>query len=111
MLTLQAFAREALDVLDARHQRRRLREIYAADNVHVTRGNKQYISFSGNDYFGLSRHPEVVAAAAEALRRDGAGAGASRLVTGNHPRYAELETLLAAMKGTEAALVFGSGYL
>ena len=44
-------------------------------------------------------------------RRYGAGAGASRLVTGNHPLYGELEGRLASLKGTEAACVFGSGYL
>ena len=53
----------------------------------------------------------VIAAAREALERYGAGAGASRLVTGSHPLYAELERQLAEMKGTERALVFGSGYL
>jgi 8-amino-7-oxononanoate synthase len=45
------------------------------------------------------------------MERHGAGAGASRLVTGSHPLYSELESLLAEMKGTERALVFGSGYL
>src|SRR6185312_6261628 len=39
------------------------------------------------------------------------GAGASRLVTGNHPLYAELEARLAALKGAEDGCVFGSGYL
>jgi 8-amino-7-oxononanoate synthase len=45
------------------------------------------------------------------LQRYGTGAGASRLVTGNHPLYTELEEKLAHLKGTEAACVFGSGYL
>ncbi|HEV2649732.1 MAG TPA: aminotransferase class I/II-fold pyridoxal phosphate-dependent enzyme, partial [Rhizomicrobium sp.] len=51
----------------------------------------------------------VVAIAA--IERHGVGAGASRLITGNHPLYAELEARLAALKGTDAACVFGSGYL
>ena len=60
----------------------------------------------------ISRHhPAVIAAAIEALQRYGVGAGASRLVTGNHPLYAELEARLARLKETEAACVFGSGYL
>jgi 8-amino-7-oxononanoate synthase len=68
-------------------------------------------SFCCNDYLGLSQHPSVKQAAHEALEVFGAGAGASRLVTGNHPLYDDLERRLAAIKGTEAALVFGSGYL
>ena len=64
-----------------------------------------------NDYLGLSTDPRVKAAAAAAIAVHGVGAGASRLVTGNHPLYAALEARLAAMKGTEAACVFGSGYL
>ena len=51
------------------------------------------------------------AAAVAAIERHGVGAGASRLVTGNHPLYAELETRLARFRGTESACVFGSGYL
>src|ERR1700691_4022973 len=77
----------------------------------VTRDGKRLLSFSCNDYLNLSQHPDVKAAAIAAIRRFGAGAGASRLVTGNHPLYAELESRLARLKGTEAACVFGSGYL
>jgi 8-amino-7-oxononanoate synthase len=69
------------------------------------------LSFSCNDYLNLSQHPAIVEAAITAARRYGIGAGASRLVTGNHPLYVELESRLAQLKGTEAALVFGSGYL
>jgi 8-amino-7-oxononanoate synthase len=75
------------------------------------RGGRELISFSCNDYLGLSQHPAVVEASVEATRRYGAGAGASRLITGNHPLYDELERRLAALKGSDAALVFGSGYL
>jgi 8-amino-7-oxononanoate synthase len=69
------------------------------------------LSFSCNDYLNLGQHPKIVAAAIEAIERYGAGAGASRLVTGNHPLYAALEERLARLKDTEAACVFGSGYL
>jgi 8-amino-7-oxononanoate synthase len=77
----------------------------------VVRGGREYVSFSCNDYFGLAHDPRVIEAARQALVCYGAGAGASRLVTGSHPPYAELEGLLAELKGTERALVFGSGYL
>src|SRR5262249_13840867 len=64
-----------------------------------------------NDYLNFSQHPQIVAAAIDATKRYGVGAGASRLVTGNHPLYDELEARLARVKGSEAACVFGSGYL
>src|SRR5690606_17469262 len=60
---------------------------------------------------GLARDPAVIEASVAATRRYGAGAGAARLLTGNHPLYAELEAKLARLKGTEDAVVFGSGYL
>jgi 8-amino-7-oxononanoate synthase len=75
------------------------------------RGGKTYVSFSGNDYLGLTLHPAVVAAAKAATEQYGTGAGASRLVTGDHPLYGALEGKIAAFKEAEAALVFGSGYL
>ena len=68
------------------------------------------VSFASNDYLGLTRHPTVVAAAHDALDRWGTGAGASRLVVGSRPVHDELEAALAAWKGTEAALLFPTGY-
>ncbi len=66
--------------------------------------------FSGNDYMGLAKRPELVEAAAEAGRRYGAGATGSRLLSGNTPLHVELEARIAVDKGAEAALVFASGY-
>jgi 8-amino-7-oxononanoate synthase len=68
------------------------------------------VSFASNDYVGLSGHPAVVAAARAALTRWGAGAGASRLVTGSRPVHGELERALADWKGTEAAVTFPTGF-
>lgn len=68
------------------------------------------LDLAGNDYLGLTRHPEVTAAAADAARRWGAGSTGSRLVTGSTELHAELERELAAFCGFEAALVFSSGY-
>ncbi len=70
-----------------------------------------FINFTSNDYLGMSRRPEVIEAGVKAALKYGAGATASRLAGGNHALYEELEASLAANKGTEAALVFGSGYL
>ncbi|MFD6342598.1 8-amino-7-oxononanoate synthase [Streptomyces sp. NPDC060131] len=68
------------------------------------------LDLASNDYLGLTRHPAVTGAAAEAVRRWGAGATGSRLVTGSTELHAELESELAAFCGFEAALVLSSGY-
>ncbi|QNE78621.1 aminotransferase class I/II-fold pyridoxal phosphate-dependent enzyme [Streptomyces finlayi] len=70
----------------------------------------ELLDLASNDYLGLTRHPEVTAAAADAARRWGAGATGSRLVTGSTALHATLESELAAFCGFEAALVFSSGY-
>ncbi len=69
------------------------------------------IDLAGNDYLGLSRHPDVIAAAGAALKGYGLGATSSRLVRGSTQAHAELEVALAALLGAEAALVYSSGYL
>jgi len=68
------------------------------------------IDFASNDYLGLARHPALIEAACRATAGQGAGAGASRLITGTTDEVLELEKSLAAWKEKEAALVFGSGY-
>jgi 8-amino-7-oxononanoate synthase len=83
----------------------------ARQGIYVERGGRRLLSFSCNDYLNLSGHPAIIKAAVAAAERYGIGAGASRLVTGNHPLYEELESRLARLKGTDAACVFGSGYL
>ncbi|MFG2720495.1 8-amino-7-oxononanoate synthase [Streptomyces sp. NPDC048416] len=72
--------------------------------------DQDLLDLASNDYLGLTRHPAVTAAAAEAAHRWGAGATGSRLVTGTTALHAELERELAAFCGFEAALVFSSGY-
>jgi 8-amino-7-oxononanoate synthase len=111
MHSLDAYAQAKLADLEARNLRRELAETVREDGIWVGRGGRRLLSFSCNDYLNLSQHPAVKQAAAAALAVYGAGSGASRLVTGNHPLYAELETRLARIKQTEAAVVFGSGYL
>ncbi|MEV8391128.1 MULTISPECIES: 8-amino-7-oxononanoate synthase [unclassified Streptomyces] len=70
----------------------------------------ELLDLASNDYLGLTRHPAVTGAVAEAARRWGAGATGSRLVTGSTELHAELECELAAFCGFEAALVLSSGY-
>jgi 8-amino-7-oxononanoate synthase len=109
--SLTDFAAEKLADLEARRLRRDLIPTRRLDGVHVERAGRRLISFSCNDYLGLSQHPSVKGAAMDAVSAFGTGAGASRLVTGDHPLLAELEAALARFKGHEAACVFGSGYL
>ena len=109
--TLSAFAAGKLTDLEGQQLRRVTTPTHRLDGVTVERDGRQLISFSCNDYLGLSQHPAVKAAAAEAIAAYGVGAGASRLVTGDHPLLGALEDRLAELKGYEAACVFGSGYL
>lgn len=68
------------------------------------------LDLASNDYLGLSRHPEVVAAAQAAAASQGLGAGASRLVSGSRPVHGELEAALATWLGREQVLLFPSGF-
>ncbi len=105
-----AYAVKKLAALEAGELRRVLKPT-ARRGAETSRNGSQLISFSDNDYLGLSAHPEVIEAGIAAANDYGAGAGASRLVTGDNPLNKAVEAKLAALKGTEAALVFGSGYL
>lgn len=109
--SLDAFAAAKLGQLDAANLRRRLVVSDRRDGLWIERDGRKLLSFSCNDYLNLSHDPRVKAAAAAAVERYGAGAGASRLVTGNHPLLDALQNKLAAFKGTEAACLFGAGYL
>jgi 8-amino-7-oxononanoate synthase len=111
MPSLDQFAQEKLDDLQRRHLRRALAETVREDGIWIERAGKRLLSFSCNDYLNLTQHPAIKQAAIAAIEQYGAGSGASRLVTGNHPLYAQLEARLARIKQAEAAVVFGAGYL
>jgi 8-amino-7-oxononanoate synthase len=110
MRSLDAFASEKLTALERAHLRR-IPVVTAREGIYAERAGRRLLSFSCNDYLNLSQHPAIIKAAVEATKRHGVGAGASRLVTGNHPLHIELEKRLAGLKAAEAACVFGSGYL
>lgn len=109
--SLEEFARAKLKALDAATLRRHLTPTARAPGAAARRGPAEMISFCDNDYLGLSQHPALIEAATKATETYGAGAGASRLVTGDNPLYEAVERRIARIKGTEAAIVFGSGYL
>lgn len=111
MPSLDDFASTKLESLAARGQRRELTDTARKAAGTALRSDRNVISFCCNDYLNLSQHPAVKKAAQDAVEEFGVGSGASRLVTGNHPLFAQLEARLARLKGTDAALVFGAGYL
>jgi 8-amino-7-oxononanoate synthase len=111
MNSLDDFALAKLADLDRASLRRSLVDSAREDGLWITREGQRLLSFSCNDYLNLTHHPALKAAAIDAINRYGVGAGASRLVTGNHPLFIELETRLARLKGSDSACVFGSGYL
>ncbi|HEV7616078.1 MAG TPA: 8-amino-7-oxononanoate synthase [Solirubrobacterales bacterium] len=102
---------ERLEELRDRGLYRRLRLVGGPQGPEVLVDGRKALLLCSNNYLGLADHPQVREAAAEAALRWGAGAGASRLVSGNMEPHRQLETRLAAFKGYEAALLFGSGYL
>jgi len=76
----------------------------------LTADGRAVVSFASNDYLGLTAHPEVIAAAHEALDRWGAGAGSARLIVGSRPVHDDLERELAQWKQTPRAALFPTGF-
>lgn len=108
----------SLEILDGRmeaHQaaglHRRLRDVGQANGPRVTVEGRRVLLMAGNDYLGLSRHPRLSLAAADASLAYGSGCGASRLVSGHQTGHAQLERQIAAFKKTEGALFFCTGYM
>ena len=90
---------------------RRLRLVSGPQGPRVLLDGRPVLLLCSNNYLGLADHPKVREAAAEAALRWGAGAGASRLVSGNMTVHRRLEEDLAAFKAYERCVLFGSGYL
>ena len=90
---------------------RRMRCVSGPQGPRVVLDGKPVLLMCSNNYLGLADHPRVREAAAEAAMRYGAGSGASRLVSGNMTIHRRLEDNLAGFKGSDACLLFGSGYL
>jgi len=102
---------ERLEELRERGLYRRLRLIDGPQGPSVTLDGRPVLLLCSNNYLGLADRTEVREAAADAALRWGAGSGASRLISGNMEPHRALEERLAAFKGYESALLFGSGYL
>jgi glycine C-acetyltransferase/8-amino-7-oxononanoate synthase len=90
---------------------RRLRTVDGPQGPRVLLDGAEVLLLCSNNYLGLADHPRVRRAAAEAAERYGAGAGASRLISGSLSLHRKLEQRLAEFERRPAALLFGSGYL
>jgi 8-amino-7-oxononanoate synthase len=110
MVSLDEHLKAALAELEAAGRRRVLRPADLASRGRIVREGRALIDFSSNDYLGLATHPLLAERASEWTARHGTGSGASRLVTGTSQAVLDLELRIAAFKGTEAALVFASGW-
>jgi glycine C-acetyltransferase/8-amino-7-oxononanoate synthase len=102
---------DRLDEIRDKGLYRRMRCVSGPQGPRVLLDGKPVLLLCSNNYLGLADHPRVREAAAEAAMRYGAGSGASRLISGNMTIHRRLEEQLAQFKGSEACLLFGSGYL
>jgi 8-amino-7-oxononanoate synthase len=102
---------ERLAELESSGLRRRLRVVDGPQGPEVVLDGRPVLLLCSNNYLGLADHPHLRRAAADAALTLGTSAGASRLISGSMSIHTELEERLAEFEGTEAALLFGSGYL
>jgi 8-amino-7-oxononanoate synthase len=102
---------ERLAELDSSGLRRRLRVVDGPQGPEVMLDGQPVLLLCSNNYLGLADHPRLRRAAADAALSLGTSSGASRLISGSMSIHADLEADLADFEGTEAALLFGSGYL
>ncbi len=108
--SLDAELLDELALLESRSLLRRRRRVVGAQGPRLELDGKSVLCLSSNNYLGLANDTRVVEASISALLTDGASAASSPLISGHMAAHAELETLLADWVGSEAALVFGSGY-
>ena len=106
---MSTFGKE-LEGLKKKGLYRSMRPVEGAQSGRVLLDGRDALLLCSNDYLGLANHPLLKEAAIKAVERFGTGSGASRLVSGNMEPHRELERRIASFKGTEAALVFNSGY-
>ncbi len=102
---------ERLAEIEQLGRQRTLRMVSGPQGPHVSLDGQPVLLLCSNNYLGLADHPQVREAAADAAMQLGVGTGASRLVSGTMTIHRELEQRLATFEGSEACLLFGSGYL
>jgi 8-amino-7-oxononanoate synthase len=109
-MSAESDIRQELQKLQSASLYRTLRSVSSDQGPVLIVDGREVLNFSSNNYLGIANHPDLAAAVKEAIDRYGCGSGASRLISGNMTPHEELEAKLADFKGTEAALVFNSGF-
>jgi glycine C-acetyltransferase len=104
------YLHDALEDLKSKHLYFHLRILEGEQKPISTFDGKEVINLSSNNYLGLTTHPKLRRAAVEATRRLGVGSGAVRTIAGTMKIHMELERQIARFKGTEACVVFQSGF-
>ncbi len=107
---LTGFLHQHLESLKERGLYRHLHTIEGAQGPWVTLEGRRVLNLCSNNYLGLASHEQIKEAAVRAISQWGCGSGASRLICGNLDLHEALERRLAAFKGTQAALLYNSGY-
>jgi 8-amino-7-oxononanoate synthase len=102
---------DELTALQTAGLRRTLRAVQQRRAGTVLLHGERIADFASNDYLGLAADPRVARAASAVLQAEGTGAGAARLISGNHPIHDTLERELARLKQCDGALLFPSGYM
>src|SRR5690349_6207122 len=109
-MSLDDEVREELRRLEAEHRLRVPRVVDSIQGPRITLDGLDVLNFASNDYLSLASDPRVIRAAVNALDSAGAGAGASRLIVGNHRHHASLELSIADWLRRDGVRVFNSGY-
>lgn len=104
------FLKAELERMKENHTWQDVKQVESMQGPSVTVNHKKVIQLSSNNYLGFTSHPRLIKAAQEAAQQFGAGTGSVRTIAGTFTMHQELEKKLAALKKTEAALVFQSGF-
>ena len=96
---------------EQRQLRRTLRTVEQVDGPWLHSGGRRLLSFCSNDYLGLARHPQLVAALQRAAGESGVGSTSAHLICGHRTEHVALEEALAEWTGRERALLFSTGYM
>jgi len=110
MIRLDDDLRQRLDDIRSQDLYRVMRRVDSPQSARIELEGRTFLNFSSNDYLGLANETAIKETAMEAVKRWGAGSGASRLICGSLSPHHELEDTIAHFKGTEAAISFSSGY-
>jgi len=103
--------KKKLEDIKTRGLYRRMRYLESPQGSHIRMDGRDFILLSSNSYLGLCHDERLRRAAMEAIEKYGVGSGGSRLTTGSYEIHRQLEEAIAALKGTEAALVYNTGYM